>query len=260
MDINEENNNSDIIKEKIMKEKSQKTVLVVDDEKPIVDILVYNLKKEGYNTLEASDGEEAINMVINNKPDLVLLDIMLPKMDGLTVCKKIRHNYNIPIIMLSAKDEEIDKILGLELGADDYITKPFSVRELIARVKANLRKNDSDYNRMPAEEENEKGHTQNEISVGDLYLDLDKFEVKVRGEIIDLTLREFEVLKYLAQQPGQVVTRETLLEKVWGYEYYGDIRTVDVTVRRIREKIEIDTSSPKILITKRSVGYYIASN
>ncbi len=255
--INEEENN-DIIKEKIIKERN-KTVLVVDDEKPIVDILVYNLKKEGYNTLEASDGEEAIRIVSEKKPDLVLLDIMLPKMDGLTVCKRIRHNYNIPIIMLSAKDEEIDKILGLELGADDYITKPFSVRELIARVKANLRKNDVEYNKSGLEEKKEEENVPNEISVGDLFLDLDKFEVKVRGKVIDLTLREFEVLKYLAQQPGQVVTRETLLEKVWGYEYYGDIRTVDVTVRRIREKIELDTSTPKILITKRSVGYYIAS-
>ena len=256
MENNIENSN-DEIKERIIKEKSQKTVLVVDDEKPIVDILVYNLKKEGYNTLEANDGEEAVRLVIEKKPDLVLLDIMLPKMDGLTVCKKIRHNYNIPIIMLSAKDEEIDKILGLELGADDYITKPFSVRELIARVKANLRKSDNEYNKV-VEEAKDNGRVPNEIKVGDLYLDLDKFEVKVRGQVIDLTLREFEVLKYLAQQPGQVVTRETLLEKVWGYEYYGDIRTVDVTVRRIREKIELDTSSPKILITKRSVGYYIA--
>ena len=257
MENNIENSN-DEIKERIIKEKSQKTVLVVDDEKPIVDILVYNLKKEGYNTLEANDGEEAVRLVIEKKPDLVLLDIMLPKMDGLTVCKKIRHNYNIPIIMLSAKDEEIDKILGLELGADDYITKPFSVRELIARVKANLRKSDNEYNKV-VEEAKDNGRVPNEIKVGDLYLDLDKFEVKVRGQVIDLTLREFEVLKYLAQQPGQVVTRETLLEKVWGYEYYGDIRTVDVTVRRIREKIELDTSSPKILITKRSVGYYIAT-
>ena len=251
-------NSNDEIKERIIKEKSQKTVLVVDDEKPIVDILVYNLKKEGYNTLEANDVEEAVRLVIEKKPDLVLLDIMLPKMDGLTVCKRIRHNYNIPIIMLSAKDEEIDKILGLELGADDYITKPFSVRELIARVKANLRKSDNEYNKV-VEEAKDNGRVPNEIKVGDLYLDLDKFEVKVRGQVIDLTLREFEVLKYLAQQPGQVVTRETLLEKVWGYEYYGDIRTVDVTVRRIREKIELDTSSPKILITKRSVGYYIAT-
>ena len=236
MENNIENSN-DEIKERIIKEKSKKTVLVVDDEKPIVDILVYNLKKEGYNTLEANDGEEAVRLVIEKKPDLVLLDIMLPKMDGLTVCKRIRHNYNIPIIMLSAKDEEIDKILGLELGADDYITKPFSVRELIARVKANLRKSDNEYNKV-VEEAKDNGRVPNEIKVGDLYLDLDKFEVKVRGQVIDLTLREFEVLKYLAQQPGQVVTRETLLEKVWGYEYYGDIRTVDVTVRRIREKIE----------------------
>ena len=246
MENNIENSN-DEIKERIIKEKSQKTVLVVDDEKPIVDILVYNLKKEGYNTLEANDGEEAVRLVIEKKPDF-----------GLTVCKRIRHNYNIPIIMLSAKDEEIDKILGLELGADDYITKPFSVRELIARVKANLRKSDNEYNKV-VEEAKDNGRVPNEIKVGDLYLDLDKFEVKVRGQVIDLTLREFEVLKYLAQQPGQVVTRETLLEKVWGYEYYGDIRTVDVTVRRIREKIELDTSSPKILITKRSVGYYIAA-
>lgn len=247
------------IREKIIKEKSKKTVLVVDDEKPIVDILVYNLRKEGYNTLEANDGEEAIKIVTEKKPDLVLLDIMLPKTDGLTVCKRIRHNYNIPIIMLSAKDEEIDKILGLELGADDYITKPFSVRELIARVKANLRKNEGDYNKAIEVEDKDNERVSNEISVGDLFLDLDKFEVRVRGKVIDLTLREFEVLKYLAKQPGQVVTRETLLEKVWGYEYYGDIRTVDVTVRRIREKIELDTSTPKILITKRSIGYYIAS-
>ena len=257
MENNIENSN-DEIKERIIKEKSQKTVLVVDDEKPIVDILVYNLKKEGYNTLEANDGEEAVRLVIEKKPDLVLLDIMLPKMDGLTVCKRIRHNYNIPIIMLSAKDEEIDKILGLELGADDYITKPFSVRELIARVKANLRKVDAVSNFREAEFDNDDKKKESKIVVGDLALDLDKFEVQVRGNIMDLTLREFEVLKFLATQPEQVITRETLLEKVWGYEYYGDIRTVDVTVRRIREKIEKDTSAPKILITKRGVGYYIA--
>ena len=185
---------------------------------------------------------------------------MLPKMDGLAVCKRIRHNLNIPILMLSAKDEEIDKILGLELGADDYVTKPFSVRELMARVKANLRKLDiAAENVAEAKKEQIEDNT-NKIEVGDLILDLDKFEVKVRGEIVDLTLREFEVLKYLAKQPGQVITREILLEKVWGYEYYGDIRTVDVTVRRIREKIEQDTSTPKILVTKRGVGYYISTN
>ena len=160
--------------------------------------------------------------------------------------------------MISAKDDELDKIVGLELGADDYITKPFSVRELMARIKANLRKADLTGNVENAEGVAPEVNT-NKIKVGALTLDLDKFEAKVGDEIIDLTLREFEVLKFLAGQPGQVVTRETLLEKVWGYEYYGDIRTVDVTVRRIREKIEKDTSAPKMLITKRGVGYYIAS-
>ena len=235
-----------------------KKVLVVDDEKPIVDILTYNLQKEGYSTLEANDGEEAIKIATEKKPDLILLDIMLPKVDGLTVCKKLRHTLNVPILILSAKDEEIDKILGLELGADDYITKPFSVRELMARVKANLRKAEIQVQSTDAIEEPKKESIL--IEVGELSINIEKFEVKVRGKVIDLTLREFEVLKYLANQPGQVVTRETLLEKVWGYEYYGDIRTVDVTVRRIREKIEKDTSAPKILITKRGVGYYLATN
>ena len=241
-------------------EENKKTILVVDDEKRIVDILVYNLQKEGYFTLEANDGETAINMALEKKPDLILLDIMLPKVDGLTVCKRLRHTLNVPILILSAKDEEIDKILGLELGADDYITKPFSVRELMARVKANLRKAELSSKVAEETEKNEKKKENNIVELGDLSIDLDKFEVKVRGEVIDLTLREFEVLRYLAQQPGQVITREILLEKVWGYEYYGDIRTVDVTVRRIREKIEKDTSSPKILITKRGVGYYLAGN
>lgn len=235
-------------------DKDKKTILIVDDEQHIVDILVYNLQKEGYNTLQANDGLTAVDIALSQKPDLILLDIMLPKMDGLAVCKRIRHNLNVPILMLTAKDEEIDKILGLELGADDYVTKPFSVRELMARIKANLRKAE-----VSLEEVEEKTELANKIVVGDLTLDLDKFEVQVKGEVVDLTLREFEVLKYLASQPGQVITREVLLEKVWGYEYYGDIRTVDVTVRRIREKIEKDTSAPKILITKRGVGYYISA-
>lgn len=243
-------------------EKDAKTILIVDDEEPIRDILKYNLEKEGYQIIEASDGVTAVNMALEQKPDLILLDIMLPKLDGLSVCKRIKNSLNVPILMLTAKDGEIDKILGLELGADDYITKPFSVRELVARVKANLRKVEaiSTTNTGIVEIVNEEKKKESKIVVGDLELDLDKFEVKVRGETIDLTLREFEVLKFLASQPEQVVTRETLLEKVWGYEYFGDIRTVDVTVRRIREKIEKDTSIPKILITKRGVGYYIASN
>lgn len=242
---------------------SKKTILIVDDEQHIVDILTYNLQKEGYNTLEANDGIKAVEIALEQKPDLVLLDIMLSGMDGLSVCKRIKHSLNIPILMLTAKDQEIDKILGLELGADDYITKPFSVRELMARVKANLRKAEVEVllekNRKSEEEEQVETDPKNIITVGDIVLNLSRFEVKVNDKVVDLTLREFEVLKYLASQPGQVVTREVLLEKVWGYEYYGDIRTVDVTVRRIREKIEKDTSSPKMLITKRGVGYYLAT-
>ena len=184
-------------------EKDVKTILIVDDEQPIRDILVYNLEKEGYKTIEASDGITAVNMALSEKPDLILLDIMLPKLDGLSVCKRIKNSYNVPILMLTAKDGEIDKILGLELGADDYITKPFSVRELVARVKANLRKVEALSIIPPVNEtipEDSKKKT-NKVVVGDLELDLDKFEVKVRGEVIDLTLREFEVLKFLANDP-----------------------------------------------------------
>ena len=242
----------------------KKTILIVDDEKMITNLLTHNLTKEGYNVIEANDGLEAIEKAQNEKPDLILLDIMLPKLDGLTVCKRIKNMMNIPILMVTAKDEELDKIVGLELGADDYITKPFSVRELLARVKANLRKADAISNAVNENEEQADNQETPEIKrtnimkVGVLTLDLDRFEVMVNDKRVDLTLREFEVLKFLSSEPGQVITRETLLEKVWGYEYYGDIRTVDVTVRRIREKIEKDTSSPKILITKRGVGYYIA--
>lgn len=240
-------------------EEEKKTVLVVDDEVTIVELLKHHLELEGYNVLEANDGLTGLEIALNERPNLILLDIMLPKLDGLSVCKRIKNVYNVPILMITAKDTEIDKILGLELGADDYVTKPFSTRELMARVKANLRKYDAVSLEEKKQEEQGRKQSENKITVGDITLDLDKFEVRIKGEVIDLTLREFEVLKFLAMQPGQVVTRETLLEKVWGYEYYGDIRTVDVTVRRIREKIEKDTSNPKILITKRGVGYYIAT-
>ena len=192
---------------------NKKTILVVDDEKPIIDILVYNLKKEGYNTLEATDGEMGINVALEARPDLILLDVMLPKVDGLTVCNRVKQVYNVPILMISARDEEVDKIVGLELGADDYITKPFSVRELMARVKANLRKNDDENNAKEKKKDTK-------IVVGDLELDLEKVEVKVKGEVKPLTPKEFELVKFLAMQPGVPVTREVLLEKVWNYEYY----------------------------------------
>ena len=231
---------------------NKKTILVVDDEKPIIDILVYNLKKEGYNTLEATDGEMGINVALEERPNLILLDVMLPKVDGLTVCNRIKQTYNVPILMISAKDEEVDKIVGLELGADDYITKPFSVRELMARVKANLRKYDDEKGGKEKKEDTK-------IVVGDLELDLEKVEVKVNGEVKPLTPKEFELVKFLAMQPGVPVTREVLLEKVWNYEYYGDIRTVDVTVCRIREKLGDSTKNSKIIINKRGIGYYLAS-
>ena len=234
---------------------NKKTILDVDEEQPIIDILVYNLKKDGYNTLEATDGEMGLNIAIEQRPDLILLDVMLPKMDGLTVCKRVKQTYNVPILMISAKDEEIDKIVGLELGADDYITKPFSVRELMARVKANLRKVDDEKERRDKESTNKN----NKIVVGDLELDLEKVEVKVKGQVKALTPKEFELVKYLAMQPGIPVTREVLLEKVWNYEYYGDIRTVDVTVCRIREKLGDSTKNSKIIINKRGIGYYLAS-
>lgn len=225
-----------------------KKILIVDDEKNIVDILRFNLKKEGYDTIEAYDGEEAVNLALSQNPDLILLDIMLPKMDGFTVCRKLRQSISTPILMLTAKEEEVDKVLGLELGADDYITKPFSPRELMARVKANLRR------LTPGEQMGSDKSNVNKY--GDLTIDTDRYEVKRGDGIIDLTLREFELVKFLASQKGTIFSRETLLEKVWGYEYYGDVRTVDVTVRRVREKLEQDPANPQYIVTKRGVGYY----
>ncbi|MED3561142.1 response regulator YycF [Bacillus xiapuensis] len=229
----------------------EKKILVVDDEKPIADILQFNLKKEGYNVYCAYDGNEAIKMVEEIQPDLILLDIMIPQKDGMEVCREVRKKFEMPIIMLTAKDSEIDKVLGLELGADDYVTKPFSTRELIARVKANLRRHQQ-FN-ATTEEETET----NEIEIGSLVIHPDAYIVSKRGETIELTHREFELLYYLAQHIGQVMTREHLLQTVWGYDYYGDVRTVDVTVRRLREKIEDSPSHPTWIVTRRGVGYYL---
>jgi len=227
-----------------------KKILIIEDEKHIVDILKHNLKKEGFTTIEAYDGEQGLEMGLNDNPDLILLDIMLPKMDGFAVCRKLRQSVNTPIIMLTAREEEVDKVLGLELGADDYITKPFSQRELIARIKANLRRNSID------ESNNSNEKSKGSMVFGELTIDFDRYEVIRAGKVIELTLREFELVKFLAQHQGQVFSRESLLEKVWGYEYYGDVRTVDVTVRRIREKLEPEPSNPQYILTKRGVGYY----
>ena len=224
-------------------------ILVVDDEASIVTMLDYNLKKEGYDVVTAEDGEVALEKFESEKPDLLLLDIMMPKMDGYEVCRKIREKSNVPIIMLTARADEVDKVVGLEMGADDYVTKPFGNRELIARVKANLRRSDI----APVTNNEKDGNNQ---VYGDLNIDFDRYEVTKRGEVINLTLREFELLTFLATQTPTIFTRENLLEKVWGYEYFGDVRAVDVTIRRLREKIEDDPSKPKYIVTKRGVGYY----
>lgn len=230
-----------------------KKILVVDDEKPISDIIKFNLKKEGYDVYTAYDGEEALQKVEEVNPDLILLDLMLPKIDGLEVAREVRKTHNMPIIMVTAKDAEIDKVLGLEMGADDYVTKPFSNRELVARVKANLRRQSATMAEAQAAEESKN----NDIAIGDLVIHPDAYVVSKRGEKIELTHREFELLYYLAKHIGQVMTREHLLQTVWGYDYFGDVRTVDVTVRRLREKIEDNPSRPIWLVTRRGVGYYL---
>jgi two-component system response regulator VicR len=221
-------------------------ILVVDDELPIADILKFSLEKENYQVVTAHDGEEAVDKAIAEQPDLILLDVMLPKKDGFAVCREVRSFSNVPIIMLTARDSEIDKVLGLEIGADDYVTKPFSNRELMARVKANLRRQ---------QQPEAKAEQKPKWTVGDLVIDTATYEVKKRGEDLSLTHREFELLVYLIKHRGTVLTREQLLQEVWGYDYYGDVRTVDVTIRRLREKIEDDPSNPEYILTRRGVGY-----
>lgn len=218
-------------------------ILVVDDEKPIASIIQFNLEKEGFEALVANDGETAVAMVDAESPDLVILDIMLPRMDGLEVCRLIRQKSRVPIIFLTAREQEIDKVVGLELGADDYVTKPFGMRELVARVKALFRRL-----QPPVAGEDR-------VQFGDLAIDLRTYEVMRAGVRIPVTFKEFELLKFLASSPGKVFTRRALLDEVWGYEYYGDTRTVDVTVRRLREKIEDDPGNPRYIATKRGVGY-----
>ena len=230
-----------------------KKILVVDDEKPISDIIKFNLTKEGFDVDTAYDGEEAIKKVDEYDPDLMILDLMLPKKDGLEVAREVRQTHDMPIIMVTAKDTEIDKVLGLEMGADDYVTKPFSNRELVARVKANLRRRDI----VKKAESLDQEEADKNIKIGNLVIMPDAYIVEKDGKKIELTHREFELLYYLVQHMGQVMTREHLLQTVWGYDYFGDVRTVDVTVHRLREKIEDNPIQPQILITRRGVGYYV---
>ena len=231
---------------------TQKTVLIVEDEKNIVDILRFNLQREGYRTLEAYDGEDGLAQAVSASPDLILLDVMLPKMNGFDVCKSLRsQGSNVPVIILTAREEESDKVLGLEIGADDYITKPFSMRELIARVGANIRRTamaapaTAAASAMPV--------------AGDLSINTDSHQVFRDGKAIDLTQREYELLTFLASHPNQVYSRIALMEQVWNYGYVGDdVRTVDVTVRRLREKIEADPANPVYILTRRGAGYYFS--
>ncbi len=231
---------------------AKKKVLIVEDEKNIVDILRFNLQRAGYDTCEAYDGEDGLAKAVGENPDLILLDVMLPKMIGFDVCKTLRaQGNNVPVIILTAREEEADKVLGLEIGADDYITKPFSMRELIARVGANIRRT-----AMAAPAAASAADAAMPVS-GDLSINTDSRQVFRNGQAIDLTQREYELLTFLASHPNKVYSRVALMEQVWNYGYVGDdARTVDVTVRRLREKIEADPASPVYILTRRGAGYY----
>ena len=230
----------------------KKTVLIVEDEKSIADIIRINLEREGYASLTAYDGEAGLAMALEHNPDLILLDVMLPKLLGFDVCARLREKgSSVPVIILTAREEEEDKVRGLELGADDYITKPFSMRELMARVKANIRRTAMSQS-GPAEGAMAAG--------GGLTINPENYQVAKHGAPVDLTQREYELLVFLAGHPGKVYSRTDLMEQVWNYDYVGDdVRTVDVTVRRLREKIEDDPASPALILTKRGVGYYFAA-
>lgn len=222
-------------------------ILVVDDEKLLVKGIKYNLEQEGYQVVTAFDGEEAVRLAHDESIDLILLDLMLPKMDGLTVCRTVRGFSEVPIIMLTAKSEDIDKILGLEYGADDYITKPFNIREVTSRIKAILRR----VNPTP-----KNGNARDLIISGDITLDYNFRRVTVKDRVIELTSKEFDLLELFVKNPGKVYTRENLLDIAWGFDYPGDVRTVDVHIRRLREKIEEHPAEPAYIKTKWGVGYY----
>ena len=224
-------------------------ILIVDDEPPIIDILEYNLKKANYEVIVARDGQEALEKARRQRPDLVILDLMLPKLDGLEVCRALRRGGDLPIIMLTAKDEEIDRVVGLELGADDYVVKPFSVRELLARVKTVLRRSGP----KPLEIESEA--VSEVLQVGDLRLDAARHEVQLDQTELELTSLEFDLLHVLMAHADRVLTREQLLDQVWGYDYYGDTRTVDTAVKRLRAKLRRLAPDGEFIVTVRGVGY-----
>ncbi|NBD25078.1 response regulator YycF [Paenibacillus glycinis] len=233
-------------------------ILVVDDEQPIADIIKFNLEKEGYQVICAFDGGEAVRLAFEELPDLILLDLMLPVKDGMDVCREVRTRLQTPIIMLTAKDTELDKVLGLELGADDYVTKPFGTRELLARVKAHLRRTKSEpaVASVPGGASDAPNPADKQgLAIFNLFIDTDMYVVYKDNEPLDLTHREYELVYYLARNSGKVMTREHLLQAVWGFEYFGDVRTVDVTIRRLREKIEDDPSRPEYILTRRGLGY-----
>ena len=229
----------------------KKKILIVEDERAIVEILKFNLAREGYETLEALDGEAGLQLGLTGDPDLILLDVMLPKMNGFDICAKLRDaGSTVPIIMLTAREEETDKVFGLEAGADDYMTKPFSMRELLARVRANIRRRSVDLNARKS--------VGKLIEAKGLTIDPATFSVMRNGQAVDLTQKEYDLLLYLIQERGVVFSREDLMQKVWNYDYYGDMRTVDVTVRRLREKIEDDPGKPTRILTRRGAGYYFS--
>ena len=234
----------------------EKKILIVEDEQNIVDILSFNLEREGYDTIEAYDGPTGLKLALEENPDLILLDLMLPGMDGFDVCRQIRRaGRATPILMLTAREEEADKVLGLELGADDYITKPFSMRELLARVKANIRR----VGMVPAAPQGEEPAAA-AMKLGRITVDVERATVYKDGKPLDLTQREYDLIRYLVSQPGKVFSREALMEHVWNYEgYVGDVRAVDVAVRRLREKLEDDPAAPRFICTKRGMGYYFDS-
>ena len=231
---------------------TKKKILIVEDEKNISVVMEYNIKKKGYDCDVAADGLTGLNMALENQYDLILLDIMLPKMTGFEVCERIRYKSQVPIIFVTAREEEKDRVLGLETGADDYITKPFSYPELFARIKANIRRSSGE---VVTERKEDAAEV---ITVGELVIDTEHYSVTKNGEPVELSKKDYDFILFLAQNVGAAFSREDLLERIWGYDnYYGDIRTVDVTVSRLRKKLENDPAHPEYLMTRRGVGYYL---